>query len=105
MEPDEYIKSFFGSVNEQLPQTKVRSDGKSATYKNFVVSTSWSDDLLEVQLKNGSGEPIRRQYDPVKARSSEGAANYFVDEIRKATGQEPILRPQTRHFGARRQKV
>ena len=104
MEPDEYIKSFFTCVNEQLPQTKVRPDGKGATYKNLVITTGWTDDLWEVQLKNGSGEPIRRQYDPTKARSSEGAANYFVDELRRITGQEPIPRPQLRHFG-RRQKV
>jgi hypothetical protein len=104
VEPEEYIKTFFGSVNEQLPQTKIRPDGKSATYKRLTVSATWADDLWEVQLRNGEGEPVRRQYDPTKARSSEGAANYFVDEIRKASGMEPILRPQLRTFG-RRQKV
>ena len=105
MEPDEYIETLFRSLNEQLPQAKVRPDGKSATYRNLVVQATWSDDLWEVQLKNNGSEPIRRQYDPSRARSSEAAANYFVDELRRATGQEPIERPQTRHFGQRRQKV
>ncbi len=104
MEPDIYIDTFFGCLNEQLPQAKIRPDRKSAAYKNLVVSAAMVDELLEIQLKNGSGEPIRRQYDPSKARSSEQAANYFVDELRRATGQEPILRPQLRHFGPRRQQ-
>ena len=73
----------------------------------ITVAASWSNELWEVQLNNTEvAEPIRRQYDPTRARSAEGAANYFVDELRRATGQEPILRPETllRHNGGRRQQ-
>lgn len=110
MERDEYIETFFNSLKAQLREAKVRPDRKSATYRNFVVAASWSNNLWDVQLSNhDSTEPIRRQYDPTRARSSESAANYFVDELRRATGQEPIVRPETnlRHNGRPRapQKV
>ncbi len=98
MEPDEYIKSFFQNIKSQLRETKMRSDGKSASYKNRVVAAAWSNQLWDVQL-NTDNDPIRRQYDPANARSTESAANYFVDEMCKATGQEPPPRPEviTRH--------
>lgn len=107
MERDAYIEAFFETLKAQLREAKVRPDGKSATYRNLVVAASWSNELWEVQLNNTEvAEPIRRQYDPTRARSAEGAANYFVDELRRATGQEPLPRPEAamRHNGARRQQ-
>jgi hypothetical protein len=107
VERDAYIEAFFEGLKTQLREAKVRPDGKSATYRNLTIAASWSNELWEVQLNNTEvAEPIRRQYDPTKARSAEGAANYFVDELRRATGQEPILRPETllRHNGGRRQQ-
>jgi hypothetical protein len=108
VERDTYIETFFEMLKAQLREAKVKPDGKSATYRNLTVAASWSNELWEVQLNNAEvAEPIRRQYDPTKARSAEGAANYFVDELRRATGQEPLPRPEAalRHNGRRPQRV
>ena len=107
MEPDEYIKSFFENIKSQLQGTRLDADGKSASYKNMVVAAAWANELWDVQLQNEASEPIRRQYDPTKARSSEAAANCFVDALRRASGQEPIVRPESlvRHFRAGRPKT
>ncbi|MBC5806042.1 MAG: hypothetical protein DLM53_09635 [Candidatus Eremiobacter antarcticus] len=93
MEPNEYIQTFFDQIKAQMVETKVERDGLKARYKNLVVAASWSNQLWEVQLHNDKGEPIMRQYDPFNARSSQAAANYFVDALRTALGQEPLPRP------------
>lgn len=92
MEPDKYIKSFFDALSNQLDQAKLGGDGKSAKYEKSVVAATWSNELWEIELKSDEMEPMRRQYDPANARSSESAANYFVDALRRAAGQEPFPR-------------
>jgi len=104
VEPNDYIRSFFENIKAQLRETKMGLDGKSARYREFTVAAAWSNNLWDVHLDDESPEPVRRLYDPTKARSTESAANYFVDALRKATGQEPIVRAETmaRRFGAGR---
>ena len=92
MKPDEFIRSFFDSIKGQLREATHGEDGKSTRYRDSVVVATWSNRLWDVELTNGGTEPIRRQYDPSIARSSESAANYFVDALRRAAGQEPFPR-------------
>ena len=93
MEPDKYIQSFFDSIRTQLDETKVAKDGQTARYRDSVVAATWSNELWEVELRSDATEPVKRQYDPFVARSSESAANYFVDALLRASGQEPVARP------------
>ena len=102
MEPDKYIKSFFDSIRTQLDETKVGKDGTTARYRDAVVAATWSNDLWEVELRAHDAEPLKRQYDPSIARSSESAANYFVDALLRASGQEPVARPVTTRFNRAR---
>ncbi len=95
MEPDKYIKSFFDTIRTQLDETKLGKDGTTARYRDAVVAATWSNQLWEVELRSDATEPLKRQYDPFVARSSESAANYFVDALLRASGQEPIARPVT----------
>lgn len=106
MEPDEYVRTFFENIKSQLREAKLNPDGKGARYKNLVIATAWSGDLWQVQMRSDGAEPVQRQYDPLKARSSEAAANYFVDELRRAMGEEPLPRPEvaSRRYGAARAK-
>jgi len=106
VEPLEYIRSFFDDIKEQLLETKVGPDGKSARYRNLTVAAAWSNRLWEVRLDDVE-QPVRRQFDPLNARSTKGAANCFVDALRRATGQEPVLRPEPpgRHYNASRTKT
>lgn len=93
MEPDKYIQSFFEAIRTQLDETKVGKDGTTARYRDAVVAATWSNELWEVELRSSAAEPLKRQYDPNVARSSESAANYFVDALLRASGQEPVVRP------------
>ncbi len=93
MEPDKYIQSFFEAIRTQLDETKVGKDGTTARYRDAVVAATWSNELWEVELRSAEAEPLKRQYDPNIARSSESAANYFVDALLRASGQEPVARP------------
>ena len=93
MEPDKYIQSFFEAIRTQLDETKVGKDGTTARYRDAVVAATWTNELWEVELRSEAGEPLKRQYDPNIARSSESAANYFVDALLRASGQEPVARP------------
>ena len=95
MEPDKYIKSFFDSIRSQLDETKMGKDGTTARYRDAVVAATWANELWQVELRATDAEPVRRQYDPLVARSSESAANYFVDALLRASGQEPVARPVT----------
>ena len=104
MEPDEYIEGFFKDIKSQLIETTVGKDRRSARYKDLVVAATWSNDLWDIQLGNHDGdEPIQRRYDPANARSSQAAANYFVDALRRISGEEPFPRaPVTmRNFRSR----
>lgn len=92
MKPDDYIQSFFDTIKKQLLSATRGADGKSTRYRNSVVVATWSNDLWDVELRGGESEPIRRLYDPLNARSSEAAANYFVDALLRAAGQEPLPR-------------
>lgn len=106
MEPDEYIRSFFNSIKDQLLEASVAADGRSARYRNSVVAATWSNLLWDVQLQGDVAEPIRRQYDPSNARSSEAAANYFVDALLRLAGQEPVARAVViRHHGSSRARL
>ena len=98
MEPDKYIQTFFDSIRTQLDETKVGRDGTTARYRDAVVAAKWCNDLWEVELRSEAQEPVKRQYDPLIARSSESAANYFVDALLRASGQEPAPRPVTTRF-------
>jgi hypothetical protein len=93
VEPDKYIKSFFDAIRTQLDETKVGKDGTTAHYRDAVVAATWSNELWQVELRSDAAEPLKRQYDPFVARSSESAANYFVDALLRASGQEPVARP------------
>jgi hypothetical protein len=93
VEPDKYIQSFFEAIRTQLDETKVGKDGTTARYRDAVVAATWANELWEVELRSEAGEPLKRQYDPNIARSSESAANYFVDALLRASGQEPVARP------------
>lgn len=93
MEPDKYIQSFFDAIRTQLDETKVGKDGTTARYRDSIVAATWSNRLWEVELRSEAVEPVKRQYDPFVARSSESAANYFVDALLRASGQEPVARP------------
>ena len=92
MEPDESIQSFFETIKKQLLNSTRGADGKSTRYRNSTVVATWSNELWDVELLDGESEPIRRRYDPLNARSSEAAANYFVDALLRAAGQEPLPR-------------
>lgn len=92
MQRDEYIESFFNDIKSQLTEATVGKDGRSAHYKDLVVAAKWSNELWNIQLNNSNDEPIQRQYDPANARSSQAAANYFVDALRRTTGEEPFPR-------------
>jgi hypothetical protein len=93
VEPDKYIQSFFETIQTQLDETKVGKDGTTARYREATVAATWSNRLWEVELRSDASEPLKRQYDPFVARSSESAANYFVDALLRASGQEPVARP------------
>lgn len=95
MEPDKYIQSFFDAIRSQLDETKIGKDGTTARYRDAVVAARWENRLWEVELRTNEAEPLRRVYDPFVARSSETAANYFVDALLRASGQEPVVRPVT----------
>lgn len=95
MKPDEFIQTFFDSIEGQLREATHGDDGRSTRYRDSVVVATWSNRLWDVELSNAGAEPIRRQYDPTIARSSESAANYFVDALRRAAGQEPFPRETT----------
>jgi hypothetical protein len=107
VEPDEYIKDFFKTIKAQLADTRVDVERRRASYKNSVVTARWSDYFWDVELKSDEAEPLRRLYDPSNARSSELAAEYFVDALLKAAGDEPLppeMRPPRRgrrHYGKR----
>ncbi len=92
MQRDEYIESFFSNIKSQLTEAMVEKGGRSVHYKDLVVDAKWSNDLWDIQLNKDNAEPIQRQYDPANARSSQGAANYFVDALRRASGEEPFPR-------------
>ena len=85
---DEYIESFFRDVKSQLAEAKVGKDERSAQYKDLELAAKWSNDLWCIQLINRDTEPIQRQYDPANARSTQSAADYFVDALRRANGEE-----------------
>jgi len=84
---------------------------RRASYKNSIVTARWSDYFWDVEMKtaekSAETEPLRRLYDPSNARSSETAAEYFVDALLKAAGDDPLppeMRPPRRgrrHFGKR----
>jgi hypothetical protein len=95
VEPDKYIQSFFDAIRNQLDETKIGKDGTTARYRESVVAARWQNRLWEVELRTNEteAEPLRRVYDPFIARSSETAANYFVDALLRASGQEPVVRP------------
>lgn len=92
MTADEFIRSFFDTIQKELPDVKRGADGRSARFRGSSAVATWSNELWEVELSNGTEEPIRRQYDPAIARSSESAAIRFVDAMRSAAGMEPIVR-------------
>ncbi|HLW37729.1 MAG TPA: hypothetical protein VKR99_04820 [Candidatus Eremiobacteraceae bacterium] len=97
MERNEYIESFFNSLKSQLNGATIAKDGKSAKYQNLIVSANWSNELWEVQVHGDTDEQIQRQFDPGNARSSQAAANYFVDALRRIRGEEPLPRPPVMH--------
>ena len=123
MEPDQYIKEFFDTIKAQLSDTRIDVERRRASYKNSVVTARWSDYFWDVEMKSSDkstdksaekaaekpaeAEPLRRLYDPSNARSSETAAEYFVDALLKAAGDDPLppeMRPPRRgrrHFGKR----
>ena len=107
MEPDQYIKEFFDTIKAQLSDTRVDVERRKASYKNSVVTARWSSEFWDVEMKSAESEPLRRLYDPSNARSSETAAEYFVDALLKAAGDDPLppeMRPPRRgrrHFGKR----
>lgn len=102
MQRDEYIESFFRDVKSQLAEATVGKDPRSAQYKHLALAAKWSNDLWCIQLLDRDAEPIERQYDPANARSTQSAANYFVDELRRATGEEVAPRVSaTRNFRGR----
>jgi hypothetical protein len=92
VERDEYIESFFKAVTGQLAGAKLDRSGRSAHYKEHVVTARWCDQWWDIELTPREGEPIRRHYDPYNARSSEEAANYFVDALLRSSGEEPVPR-------------
>ena len=92
VQPDEYIEGFFKDIKSQLTEATVGKDRRSARYKDLVVAAKWSNDLWDIQLNTDSAEPIQRQYDPANARSSQAASNYFVDALRRTSGEEPFPR-------------
>ncbi len=96
MEPDEYIESFFRDIRSQLAEATIGKDGRSARYKDGTVAAAWSNDLWDVQLDRRDAEPIQRKYDPSNARSTQAAADYFVDELRRSSGEEPFPRVSTK---------
>jgi len=98
VEPDKYIQSFFEAIRTQLDETKVGKDGTTARYRDAVVAATWANRLWEVELRSEASEPLKRQYDPFVARSSDAAANTFVDALLKAHGQEPVERPVAARF-------
>jgi hypothetical protein len=107
VEPDEYIKDFFKTIKAQLADTRVDVERRRASYKNSVVTARGSEYFWDVEMKSDEAEPLRRLYDPSNARSSELAAEYFVDALLKAAGDEPLppeMRPPRRgrrHYGKR----
>lgn len=101
MERNEYIETFFKNLKSQLADAKIAKDGKSAKYQNLVVSANWSNELWEVQVQGDTEEQIQRQFDPLNARSSQAAANYFVDALRRIRGEEPLPRPPVMHRSIR----
>ncbi len=101
MQREEYIDSFFKSIKSQLNDAMVEKGGLSIHYKDHVVAATWSNELWDIQLNEGNGEPIQRRYDPTNARSSQDAANYFVDALRRTTGEEPFFRPPVARNGRR----
>ena len=107
MEPDQYIKEFFDTIKAQLSDTRVDVERRRASYKNSVVTAKWAEEFWDVEMKSAEAEPLRRLYDPSNARSSETAAEYFVDALLKAAGDDPLpaeMRPPRRgrrHFGRR----
>lgn len=92
MQREEYIDTFFKNIKAQLADATVGKSGLSVHYRDHVVAATWSNELWDIQLNNGHAEPIQRQYDPTNARSSQHAANYFVDALLRANGEEPIPR-------------
>jgi hypothetical protein len=107
LKPDEFIQSFFDTIQKDVLGTKRGADGKSARYEDSVVVATWgANQLWDVEYSNGESEPVRRLYDPAIARSAEGAANYFVDVLRRAAGLEPLPREiVTRYRSAGRPKT
>ena len=107
MEADQYIREFFDTIKAQLADTRIDVERRRASYKNSVVTARWSDYFWDVEMKSAESEPLRRLYDPSNARSSETAAEYFVDALLKAAGDDPLppeMRPPRRgrrHFGKR----
>jgi hypothetical protein len=107
VEADQYIKEFFDTIKAQLSDTRIDVERRRASYKNSVVTARWSDYFWDVEMKSAESEPLRRLYDPSNARSSELAAEYFVDALLKAAGDDPLpaeMRPPRRgrrHFGKR----
>jgi len=111
VEPDQYIKEFFDTIKAQLSDTRIDVERRRASYKNSVVTARWSEYFWDVEMKpaekSAEAEPLRRLYDPSNARSSETAAEYFVDAMLKAAGDDPLppeMRPPRRgrrHFGKR----
>jgi hypothetical protein len=93
--PDDFIRSFFDTIQKELPDAKRGADGRSTRFRGSSAVAIWSNELWEVELSNGTAEPMRRQYDPSNARSSESAAIRFVDAMRLAAGMEPVLREST----------
>ena len=107
MEADQYIKDFFNTIKAQLGETRIDVERRRASYKNSVVTARWSDYFWDVEMKSEESEPLRRLYDPSNARSSEMAAEYFVDALLRAAGDDPLppeMRPPRRgrrHLGKR----
>ena len=95
MTPDDFIRMFFDTIQKELPDAKRGADGRSTRFRGSSAVATWSNELWEVELSNGTAEPMRRQYDPSNARSSESAAIRFVDAMRLAAGMEPIMRENT----------
>ena len=90
MEPDQYIREFFNTIKSQLADTRVDHERRRASYKNGVVTARWSDYFWDVEMRSNESEPVRRLYDPSNARSSETAADTFVDALLRAAGEDPL---------------
>ena len=102
MQPEEYIESFFREVKSQLHDAQIARDERSARYKRSEVAAKWSDDLWHIRLVEGDHDPVLRQYNPANARSTQSAANYFVDALRRANGEEVPPREPTNVRGFRK---